>query len=564
MVHIKRHKKGGRVYLAEYESYRGDDGKPKTRFVRYVGVEGEPIKKTRQKGKTLDRIRLRESHRAGDVRLLWELAMNLDLPRIIDRICCGISDDSGPTPGKLLTVWAINRCIYPESVSQLESWVPTTDLPRLTGLNPADFTKDAFYRALDFVVSNTGPQSDLVDYTSDIDATLYNRWRELFPLESGEEETVAYDMTTILFFGVSCPLTEIGYNPDNIKRVQANLALLVNKKEKHPIFHFVYEGSRSGANTVKNLLSRLTDSSIRPGTIVWDRGMMSQEHVDAVLQTGWDLVAGVPKSRKDAVDIIDGTPIPHRPQTLVRRGPSGKIYAVGKTDTVYGHEMSLAVYSNKVRESHEIDKRNDALNEIGEALDELARKGRAWGESKLHSKIKTLTRGYTEFLDVQVKRKGDGPRVSWKYKSRALDRSDRLCGKWLILSTKDRPLKETVDMYLEKDYIEKVFRTLKTDEEIVPVRHRLERRVRAYVFVCVLAYRLTSYLQHLISMHGNPDDSWDSAYSLLNSLGSVQRAKVVLGNESKCWYLNLSKKDAEILKAIGMDGLFKTEIELET
>jgi len=50
-------------------------------------------------------------------------------------------------------------------------------------------------------------------------------------------------------------------------------------------------------------------------------------------------------------------------------------------------------------------------------------------------------------------------------------------------------------MYLEKDFIEKVFRVLKSHEEIEPVRHRLEQRVRAYIFVCMLAYRLLAVLQ---------------------------------------------------------------------
>ncbi|MEA2076023.1 MAG: hypothetical protein U9O85_09915 [Euryarchaeota archaeon] len=42
-------------------------------------------------------------------------------------------------------------------------------------------------------------------------------------------------------------------------------------------------------------------------------------------------------------------------------------------------------------------------------------------------------------------------------------------------------------MYLEKDFIEKVFRVLKTQEEVEPVRHRLEHRVCKGVFVRVHA-----------------------------------------------------------------------------
>ena len=60
-------------------------------------------------------------------------------------------------------------------------------------------------------------------------------------------------------------------------------------------------------------------------------------------------------------------------------------------------------------------------------------------------------------------------------------------------------------MYLEKDFVEKVFRTIKTQEEIVPVRHRLERMVRAYVFVMVTAYRLIAALVYFLRESGHKE-----------------------------------------------------------
>jgi hypothetical protein len=64
-----------------------------------------------------------------------------------------VSHIEGVSPGKLLTVWAINRVSDHESATQLERWVPvpTTDLPYLAGIPAEEFTKDAFLSALDFV-----------------------------------------------------------------------------------------------------------------------------------------------------------------------------------------------------------------------------------------------------------------------------------------------------------------------------------------------------------------------------------------------------------------------------
>jgi len=60
----------------------------------------------------------------------------------------------GRLTGKLLTIWAINRVIDPESGTQRERWVPTTDIPYLAGIPAKEFTKDAFLSALDFVYIN--------------------------------------------------------------------------------------------------------------------------------------------------------------------------------------------------------------------------------------------------------------------------------------------------------------------------------------------------------------------------------------------------------------------------
>ncbi|GCC11410.1 hypothetical protein IPdc08_01465 [archaeon] len=121
---------GSRVYLSEYKQFR-EDKKVKSVFMRYLGLEEKVKAGEKPKKRVLDRLDLKRSYRAGDVRLLWRIAMDLGLVEIIDGICCQKSFVEGPSPGKFLTVWAINRVINPESRTQLENWVPSTDLPLL-------------------------------------------------------------------------------------------------------------------------------------------------------------------------------------------------------------------------------------------------------------------------------------------------------------------------------------------------------------------------------------------------------------------------------------------------
>ena len=55
---------------------------------------------------------------------------------------------------------------------------------------------------------------------------------------------------------------------------------------------------------------------------------------------------------------------------------------------------------------------------------------------------------------------------------------------------------EVVRSYKSLEQVERAFRTFKGPElEIRPIDHRLEQRVRAHVFICMLAYYLTWHLR---------------------------------------------------------------------
>ncbi|EQD74944.1 transposase [mine drainage metagenome] len=113
-------------------------------------------------------------------------------------------------------------------------------------------------------------------------------------------------------------------------------------------------------------------------------------------------------------------------------------------------------------------------------------------------------------------------------------------GKYVLLCTDPRlSAREVVEQYLGKDFVEKVFRTWKTGIEVEPVRHRRERRVRAYLFVCSLAYRLEMALRwKLLEGRVNPLDVAEYQEKLLEELGRVERAEVRLGGQARTWYLN--------------------------
>jgi transposase len=211
------------------------------------------------------------------------------------------------------------------SNTMLKNWIATTDLPRLMGVNIAELNRLSFLSAMDFVCREDKTSRQIHDYMHRIDDAIYQRTRRMNPLKPSESETVAYDLKSVLFFGISCPLAELRYNTKHIQQLQVNLALLVSKHDKCPITHFIYNGSRSSSSTIKNLVAQLKNTGIQPGTLIWDRGNVSKDYVEIVEAADWKLICGIPKNSKDVKKIIEDTDVPISPDSFVHKSKTGHI-----------------------------------------------------------------------------------------------------------------------------------------------------------------------------------------------------------------------------------------------
>ena len=69
--------------------------------------------------------------------------------------------------------------------------------------------------------------------------------------------------------------------------------------------------------------------------------------------------------------------------------------------------------------------------------------------------------------------------------------SKELDGKYALMSTRTTmSAKEIISAYYDKDGIEKAFCCIKQPIGLRPVRHWLDGRVKAHIFICYLSYLL--------------------------------------------------------------------------
>ena len=551
-------KRGGKVYLCEYKSVR-EGSKVKSVFVRYLGIEGEQEKIPLPKKTMIDWRPPERSVRTGDVSVLWTIAQELRIADTIDRNVLGPGKQPTISPGKLLTLWAINRALEPESASQLDQWIQTTDLCRLAGIKKSRLGKDLFLDALDAVCLINSESGSVINNVPRIDEMLYHGWRSRHPLPSGESEVLAYDLTSVLLFGETCPLAERGYNAEDSTHRQIKLAVLVSKFDRQPLGHAIYHGNTNSVATVEELIPRLADFAIRDGTVIWDRGNTSHRTITTIERHGWKILCGVPKSSKDAKSIVASSDIPTDPEFLVPCKKSGELYATKVTAQLFGMTREVVVYLNVHKATRCLIERNRAIHDASLELNRLGQSLKPMKKDELEKKIKAVLDEVSPFFNVNYVGSDDACRFDWEIDQERINLAKRLDGKYLLYASDSSiDAKDVVQLYMQKDYIEKVFRILKTDEDVRPVRHRLECRVRAYMLVCLLAYRMTAALRY--AMESSTSDKVTMSTSIfLKKCARVESIEVILGKEVEVFYVNLSTALKDQLDAIGMKGLFTHE-----
>ena len=549
-------KKGDKIHLSEYRSVRVGK-KVKSEFVRYLGVESEQEKIPLPKKSLIDWKTPDRSSRAGDVLVLWEIAHEMRLAETIDRVCGKKGRKKANSPGKLLTLWAINRALEPESATQLEDWIDGTILPEISGLSLNGSNKDAFYAALDCVCSEDPASGKIEDNTKAIEEELYAIWRNKNPLPKGEKELLAYDMTSMMTYSKTCPLAEKGYNAEKWRHQQFNLSLLVSKYDHYPLAHMVHPGNHASMTTMQHLVPRLSDFSIHDGTMIWDRGNTSEKTVNALEGMHWKVICGVPKISQNAKEMVMATEIPETTEFIVPCKNVGELYACKIRAPLFGRMCEAAVYRNVKNATKSLVRRNRAIFEISNELTRLKEKGGFSSQKDLKSAIKGTLSGWSSFFLTEYPDNEAIVDFSWSIIEKRVAEAKSMDGKFLIYSTEESlTAQEIVRMYMEKDFIEKVFRTIKTDEELKPIRHRLESRVRAIIFIATLAYRLLSALRWMINSSESKDVTLSES-KFLRKLSRVEKLEANLGKEVEIFYVNVTNDVKDQLVALGMKNLFE-------
>jgi DDE family transposase len=366
----------------------------------------------------------------------------------------------------LVVAMVAGRIIAPEAskLAMTHAWSDTT---LAEDLGVADAHEDELYEAMDW----------LIERQDKIEKRLAKRH-----LKNGG--LVLFDLTSSSFEGVTCPLAKIGYSRDGKPgTLQVNYGLLTDARGC-PIAVSVFEGNTADPKTLLPQVEKVRDRfGIASLIMVGDRGMISNVQIEALrTMEGVDWItalksgaiarlANAGQLQPDLFDernLISFTSEDYPGERLVAcRNPElAKLRAAKRQDLIAATTRELEKVVGMVASG-----KLEARDKIG------LRVGKVIGKYKMakHFDLDIQNAAFT--FRVNEKRVAAEAALDGIYVIRTSAAEAEMSAGAAVLN------------YKRLAEVERAFRTLKgVDLHVRPIRHRLEERVKAHIFLSMLAY----------------------------------------------------------------------------
>ena len=464
------------------ESYRAD-GKVRKRTLANLTdwpeqlVEG--LRTLLRGGVALDRpdaaLTISRSLPHGHVAAVLGMAEQLGLPKLLTE------RRGGPSSRRhrdLVMALIVNRVIAPASklatVRALNPATAASSLGERLGLG--EVAEREIYESLDW----------LLEQQERVETALAKRH-----LTGG---TLAlFDVSSSYFEGRCCELARHGYSRDHRPdKLQIVYGLLCNR-DGCPVAIEVFEGNTADPMTLANQVQKLKDRfGLERVVVVGDRGMITSARIRADLEPaglGWITALRAPKVQElvnggalqlslfDDRDMAEITSPDHPGERLiVCRNP-----LLAEERRRKRAELLAATERDLSRIKLAVERKRDPLR--GKA--EIGLKVGALLDQHKMAKHYELTIGDASFF--------------WRRKEDAIAAEAQLDGIYVIRTNvpkEELTAAQTVATYKSLSQVERAFRCLKTiDLEIRPIHHWLAPRVRAHVFLCMLAYYVEFHMR---------------------------------------------------------------------
>ena len=329
---------------------------------------------------------------------------------------------------------------------------------------------------------------------------------------------VLYDVTSTYFEGRTCPLARLGHSRDGKKgKLQIVIGLLCSA-QGCPVAVEVFEGNQGDPGTLASQIQKVRGRfGLDRVVFVGDRGMLTDARITEELK---------PVEGLDWITALRGPAIGGLVEQQVLQPSLFDELDMAEIHCPDYPDERLVVCRNPLLAQERKRKREALLQATERELDKVVQgtqreKRRLQGKAKIGLRVGKLVNRYKVGKHFQLEISED----SFRYERDAtkIAQEAALDGIYVIRTSVPAQVldaQQTVRTYKGLSVVERAFRSLKSvDLKVRPIHHHLVPRVRAHVFLCMLAYYVEWHMRQALAPILFDDDD--------KAAGEALRASIV-------------------------------------
>jgi len=516
--------KNGIEYWYEETPYYDKEKKQIRHRSKYLGrnVNGQPVRMRSAPAEVKEKIKkemepaaIKSSFDYGSIFVLQSILEELNLDSYLE-------DLLPPSEASMVRALTFNRIIRPTAMKNVESWYEGTSL------------------ALESPQINLSSQrvSELLCRLgeSNIPDLFMSRLIE----GTGTKNTLIYDITSLSSYSQLINLLEYGYNRDGDTLPQINLSLILDKDKGIPVMYDIFPGSISDVSTLSGTLKKLNAHGIQNYVTVMDRGFFSLSNLHELMDNKISFIMAAKLQLNDLKQLMTEAQKDIDDVKYLHKFNKDPIFAKPIT---YNIDSSMEVkgyvyYDPKLEQTE----KQTLLSRLYDIREDLL-KVRLNKNSNPYVVFKDKSQGFGNFFDWKV----IDSRFDVAIKQNAVAQRMNKMGKYILFYSGNFDWLKCLSLYREREEIEKSFKALKNEIDILPLNTHSEKTTRGFIFIAFLSLIIRSRLMNMMQEAELLDK-----YSVELLLLQLEKLRKIILADGQIFVTEMTKKQREILQALDL------------
>lgn len=560
MTYFFRKKLKGKYYLYQGEN-KLINGVSKRIKSKYIG-SFEDLSDYFQNAEIL--VQYQAHSELGLSKTIFDLIKQLGMIQIFSKhLKKRIEDDFLPLRVSLMI---INRLIQPCAKHSIDKWYQKSDLSYTLDVPLEELSSQKVYRSMDILERNS--EEIEVAICKTISAQENVSFKTLY-LDFTNQETFSRNHES--------EFLKNGVNERGKKELyQANISLCCDVEFGIPLFHEVYPGNWNDKQFIKFYIPKLRSMLTKAGysgrnLLVVDRGINGEDNFNLLINNGFDYIGGLLEQFFPEYFEINKSALRSSFTKKRNKKPSLDIMYTSIDKEIYGrmHRIVVCFNHENHKDKSEIINRNiyshkyfceNQLNIFKEEIAKNTFQSRWNNMAKIEEFLRKKSKKWNRFIDLNLKLHRF--ELSWNIKIKENELKEHLAnaGKHVLFTNRiDLSPREILELYHEKDKIEKNFQFLKsnayTNKHIVlgPMLHSKDKRIQTHIYTCIVALQIYQIIRNRLK-NSNFELSTQQVFDELSDI-SCYYTKIAGKKEAIRHVNDLTEIQKKILKLLNVQIL---------